>query len=182
MRVSWVTLPPQEKNSHPARTKQRPLVTLDPGVWVTGGLSRKPGESKITLPCPDVTFNPAQGVWVTLVCIPHCSQKGQMWRRMSPKTKHDKFSAFATKDYCHNQLSFNNFLHYAIMTDRPKTNVNSLLWQKSSRQRKASTLESLVPDSLNRYEVVADLLITNSFTAMIFMISPASRELYCNKP
>lgn len=56
------------RNSHPARSKQRPLVMLDPGVWVTGRLSRgerKPGESKITLLCPDMTVNWTQGFWVS---------------------------------------------------------------------------------------------------------------------
>ena len=56
------------RNSHPARSKQRPLVMLDPGVWVTGRLSRgerKPGGSKITLLCPDMTVNWAQGIWVS---------------------------------------------------------------------------------------------------------------------
>ncbi len=56
------------RNSHPARSKQRPLVMLDPGVWVTERLSRgerKPGESKITLLRPDMTVNWAQGFWVS---------------------------------------------------------------------------------------------------------------------
>lgn len=61
------------RNSHPVRSKQRPLVILDPwglGYWEAkqGGGDRKAGVSKITLLWPDMT-----AFWVNRVPSLHTS-------------------------------------------------------------------------------------------------------------
>lgn len=68
------------RNSHPVRSKQRPLVLLHAEVWVIGRLSRQRGSQetpKKTLLCPDMTVNWAQGFWVSGPPHPHTKLTSQ---------------------------------------------------------------------------------------------------------